>query len=178
MSQPVVFLDFDDVICLSAPGKAGGYDAIHALDDVNSGRVPMEHYRAVWDNLFDKAAVANLLALHTEFNPSYVLSTSWTRLLNQADLSQILMQSGLCFILRSLHEDWETKKTSRSTRAEQIEAWLGSHSDVRSWVALDDEHSGDGFHEGHKRVVICEVGVGFTGVELAKARKILLGHSK
>jgi hypothetical protein len=88
------------------------------------------------------------------------------------------MQSGLSFVVRSLHEDWETQKTSRSTRAEQIEAWLDPRIDVRRWVAVDDDHSGDGFPEGHKRVVICEVGVGFTGVELTKARMILFGDSK
>ena len=178
MNQTVVFLDFDDVICLAAPDKAGGYDAIHALDDVNSGRVPMEHYKTIWDNLFDKAAVANLTALHTEFNPVYVLSTSWTGFLNQSDLSQILLQCGLAFVVHSLHEDWETKKTSRSTRADQIAAWLISHRDVKSWVALDDEHSGDGFDESHGRLVMCEVGKGFTGEQLQKAQAILRGDFK
>jgi hypothetical protein len=178
MNKPIVFLDFDDVICLSAPGSAGGYDAIHALDDVTSGRVPMEHYRTIWDNLFDKDAVANLLALHTEFNPCYVLSTSWTGILNRADLSQILMHSGLSFVVLSLHEDWETKKASRSTRADQIVAWLISHPDVKSWVALDDEHSGDGFDESHTHLVMCEVGKGFTDVELQKAQAILRGDFK
>ena len=166
------------MICLSAPGRAGGYDAIHAIDVVNSGRAPMDHFATIWGSLFDKAAVANLRALHIEFEPVYVLSTSWTGVLNQSDLWQIILPCGLSFVVESMHKDWTTPRPARSTRAEQIDAWLASHPEVKSWVALDDDHSGDGFDESHGRVVLCEVGKGFVGVELEKARAIIKGYFK
>jgi len=175
MIQPVVFLDFDDVIAIPSPNRQGGYDAIHALDDVKRGRVSVEHHRELWDNIFEKQPVANLLALHTEFNPCYVLSTSWTRFLALEDLSQVLLHSGLGFVVRSLHIDGATPKPPRSSRAQQIGAWLASHPEVKNWIAIDDHHSGDGFDESHERVVLCEVGKGFMGVELERARAILQG---
>jgi hypothetical protein len=178
MTNPIIFLDFDDVLCLSAPDRAGCYDAIHALDAVNSGRVTMGYYQDIWDNLFDKVAVANLLVLHKEFDPRYVLSTSWTRMLDKADTSKILQQCGLSIVVDSLHTDWETKKLPGQSRFEQISAWLSAHRDVENWVALDDAYSGDGFDDSHSRVVMCAVDAGFTKVELKKARSILRGELK
>ena len=175
---PIVFLDFDDVICLRADDKPGAYDLMLALHEVQSGRATVADLKPIWDVLFHPPAIENVMVLHEEFEPVYVLSTSWTKFLDFTSMETILMQCGLAFLVRSLHTDWETDKEPSSTRAQQIDDWLHAHPEVQNWVALDDTYSGDGFDESHRRVVLCEVGKGFTGVELEKARAVLQGEMR
>ena len=181
MTRPHIFLDFDDVICLADPEarleKPGSFDAMQAMGEIQQGKATVEGHQPLWDVLFHQPAMANLRALHDEFSPVYVLSTSWTRILDLRAMTIILSRGGLDFVVSNLHKDWETQK-GRTNRASEIANWLGAHASVTNWVALDDHCSGRGFDESSERVVLCEVGKGFTEVELQKARQILLGDVK
>jgi hypothetical protein len=177
VSRPILFLDFDDVICLPEQGKPGAYDLMLAMHEVRSGRAEIADLQPIWDALFFPPAVENLRILHQEFGPTYVLSTSWTRFMDLASLEVTLRQGGLGFVAGALHPDWETHKSPGSSRANEIGAWLQAHPEFRSWVALDDTYSGKGLDEASGRVVICEVGKGFTSVELELARALFASPS-
>ncbi len=173
MSRPILFLDFDDVICLPEQGKPGAYDLMLAMHEVRSGRAEIADLQPIWDALFFPPAVENLRILHQEFGQTYVLSTSWTRFMDRSSLEVTLTQGGLGFVAGALHPDWETHKSPGSSRANEIGAWLQAHPEVHDWIAIDDDWSGTGFDDASGRVVICEAGKGFTSVELELARAFL-----
>jgi hypothetical protein len=173
-----VFLDFDDVICLPSDEKPGCYDLMHAMSDIHSGKKAITDFEDIWCNLFDPAAVANLATLSEEFDPIYVLSTSWTRFLDLSSLRLVLEQTGLTFVADSLHSDWETQKVSGSTRAQEISNWLSNHPDVENWLVIDDDWSGTGFENAQPKVVLCKVGKGFSNQELKQAWTVLQQQSE
>ena len=97
---PIIFLDFDDVICLNAP--YGGYD-VCAPD-------PPED---LWSKLFHPPAVAVLRVLVDEFDPRFVLTTSWLRLLDRSGFDGLLstLDKQARYVVAKLDEDavWITK---------------------------------------------------------------------
>lgn len=176
--QPVLFLDFDDVLCLNKP--FGGYDAIAAI-----GRAEKEpgislddaEFEDLWANLFEAGAKGHLLALHNEFSPSYVLSTSWRNFMNRPALVAILQRTGFGFVAENLHQNWGTPiGLGYQDRPREISNWLGKNAAHEGrWVTLDDERSGAGFVDWpisqHKPfIVICRENVGLTAVEYEKLR--------
>lgn len=54
--SPVLFLDFDDVICLNNP--YGGYDALTALAEAARAGTPLSADDDLWSKLFDSKRVA------------------------------------------------------------------------------------------------------------------------
>lgn len=105
-SQPVLFLDFDDVLCLNKP--YGGYDVIEALAQVEKKSARAHDFQEIWQQLFAPEAKAHLKALHDEFSPCYVLSTSWRHFMNRSALAVVLANCGLKFIAQNLHAHGET----------------------------------------------------------------------
>ena len=179
--EVVVFLDFDDVLCLSRP--YGGYDAMLAMGAIDNGESSLDDYAELWAGLFDKAAVANLKKIHDEFSPIYVLSTSWIKMLDLSSLVLILRQCGLDFVVNSLHLDWSTTSSQRSgVRADEVRGWLERHPEVADrWLVLDDEHSGTGLGDWpveNERgfITLCKQGVGLTECEVAKMRQGLVAR--
>jgi hypothetical protein len=175
VSSPVIFLDFDDVICLPADAKPGAYDLMLALHELRTGIKGVDSLKGIWTDLFDEAAVACLKHIHEEFDPNYVLSTSWTRFLDRESMHLIMMQTGLNFVAEALHSDWETDKAAESTRAQQIANWLDDHPEVTEWLVLDDEFSGTGFNAQSSNVVLCTAGTGFTNQAFKQAWTMLRG---
>lgn len=178
-TELVIFLDFDDVVCLNQP--YGAYDAMLAMGEVDSGEKTLEDHADLWAGLFDKAAVGHLKAIHQEFAPTYVLSTSWIKFLSFKSFDCILRQSGLPFVADSLHDDWSTTRDQRNgVRSDEIRGWLGRHPECQDcWVVLDDEHSGTGLPDwpvGAERgfITLCKRGVGLTSIETEHVRASLL----
>lgn len=175
MKRPVLFLDFDDVICLNKP--YGGYDVLYAFRDAQRKGVAIDTGDDLWNELFDSSAKKHLQQVHEEFSPYYVLSTSWRWFFDRDMLVKTLEVSGLKFVAQNLHEDWSTPQISRDAqRAVEIKRWLSNHPEFSdSWVALDDELSGTGFSTlpWHllKFVVLCQEGVGLQGFELQRLRE-------
>jgi hypothetical protein len=174
-NEVVMFLDFDDVLCLNRP--YGGYDAMLAMGTVDSGEKSLEDHADLWEGLFDKAAVAHLKAIHDEFEPAYVLSTSWIKMLGLNSLVLIMRQSGLDFVVNNLHLDWSTTSSqTNGVRAVEICGWLDRHPEKANfWLVLDDQHSGTGLRDWpveNERgfITLCRQGVGLTALEAENLR--------
>lgn len=180
MNRPVLFLDFDDVVCLNR--TCGGYDAIHAVARVaKEPGLSLDDFQGLWEQLFDANAKGHLKALHDEFSPWYVLSTSWGWLLEKDSLEQILRRSGLEFVADNMHASWATPKGPRpDVRAREISDWLAQEAEfANKWVVLDDELSGTGLAdwptlEHRPFVVLCKENAGLTELEFKKLRSAFL----
>ena len=177
MLRPILFLDFDDVLCLNSP--YGGYDAKLALAKSAQGVQSAACAAEPWARLFDDKAKQNLQAIDEEFSPRYVLSTSWTWLFDKDEPIEVMHLSGLNFVAQNLHETWSTPKKARSGfRADEVRGWLNLfHDCANAWVVLDDKLSGTGFqnwgHEALANVVLCQVEVGFQNLEFDRLKAVL-----
>ena len=175
--RPILFLDFDDVICLNK--HFGGYDALHAIARLaKEPGLPTDEFQELWEQLFDVQAKAYLKTLHDEFSPLYVLSTSWGRFFGKDALVEVLNRSGLQFVATNLHPHWATPKRMRpDIRAREISNWHGANPEFNDlWVVLDDELSGAGFADWPIQadgpfIVLCKENVGLTEIEYQKLRK-------
>lgn len=171
--RSVVFLDFDDVICLNSP--VGGYDAQLELANEKHG-MPLN--RNVWNQLFDAGAKENLRQLHSSWEPRYVISSSWTLLFGRSEISTILERCEMGFVAINLHDDWCTPKENlQGRRSAEIGSWLRRHPEaVESWVVLDDSHSGKDLLRSTLDltfIVLCQEGVGFQRAEAVKMQQAL-----
>lgn len=63
--KPVIFLDFDDVICLNNP--FGGYDVMLSFSKAERSESSVCEEDELWVKLFDADAKGNLELIHREF---------------------------------------------------------------------------------------------------------------
>lgn len=175
----ILFLDFDDVLCLN--DQLGGYDVLEALREVHHGRKTLDDYSSLWSTLFDPLATTLLNEIHKEFEPVYVLSTSWTRFMDREALVSVLRRTGLGFVSDNLSADWETQKGHNSSRSDEIKLWLAKHQEcIDQWVIVDDAESGTGLQphqmgeEDAQFVVLCDVDVGLTADKYDELRRAFL----
>ena len=180
MTRSVLFLDFDDVICLNK--TCGGYDAINALS--RAAKEPdlnLNVFAELWEQLFDDKAKVHLKALHEEFSPWYVLTTSWWWHMEKEQLVEVLCRCGLRFVAENLHASWDTPKGMRpEERSHEISNWHSRHPECDElWVVLDDEVSGTGLADwpitmDRPFIVLCRENFGLTDVEYRKLRAAFL----
>lgn len=167
--RPIVFLDFDDVICLNR--NYGGYD-------VFSPDPPDE----LWPQLFHPPAITVLQELVNEFGPSFVLTTSWLRLMDRERCDALLERCGLEFVSEGLHVHWEAPPVSGRTRLDAIEGWLQAHHRGEPFVIIDDVLSGTELRESRfhaeGRVVLCDVNEGLHHGFLPGLRNALTNLSE
>jgi hypothetical protein len=171
--RTVLFVDIDDVVCLNRP--YGGYDVALALSPKSRGgkTAPL----GLWSELFDATAREHLRRIHEEFRPVYVISSSWTRVLDNDKLRDAFLRGGLGFVVENLHRDMVTPTIrGRTNRCAIIAAWLKAHPEFANrYVVLDDELSGTGFDIGRPSeylpfIVMCRENVGLTDVEYLALR--------
>lgn len=167
---PLVFLDFDDVLAVHREHDSRKVESAfknNALDEVPN----------LWQWVFHYSARTNLQALHNEFNPEYVISSSWTLFLDRPQIVEVLRRTGLEFVADNLHPEWCTQREAGSYRLTEIESWLDSHNliDQHPFVILDDELSGQSIPGSHLEecAVLCEAWVGFTHPKLKLAQQII-----
>ena len=136
---PVLFLDLDDVLCMSSP--CGGFDALAAVrgQHVNAARVYLE--------LFDSSATEALHRVHDEMGAAvrYVISSTWRESFSRVQLEVVFRHAGLGFVADHLQEGeaWRTPpKFGRSRRIDEIAQWLDRHHEGEPFAILDDTHSG------------------------------------
>ncbi len=176
--RPVLFLDFDDVICLSTP--YGGYDALEALGKVQKRESKVADFQNIWEVLFYKECVEYLRLINDEFNPIYVISSSWTRFMNEDAVKAVLIHGGLPFVCANLHSDWETEKAASTLRSMEVEYWLDRHPEYNAhWVAIDDTRSGTGWidwesgESNNEFAIFCDINVGLRQFEYTQLRTAL-----
>lgn len=166
----VVFLDFDDVLAVHKV-----HNSFRVLDAFALGSI--DSFPELWLNIFDAAACRNLQALHEEFEPSYVISSSWASHLTREEMGEVLKRSGLEFVELNLCEHWCTPRNATSGRLSEIEGWLELNvtEDGPAYVIIDDQMSGGALLGSwlEEKTVFCDAWVGFTYAKLRTARKIL-----
>jgi hypothetical protein len=168
--KPLVFLDFDDVLAVHRE-----HDSRRVESAFKEGT--LDHVPELWQWLFHYSARTNLQALHDEFNPEYVISSSWTLFLDRPQIVEVLRRTGLEFVADNLHREWRTPRKQESYRLTEIDDWLDLNNLVapRPFVILDDELSGQSIPGSHleERAVLCEAWVGFTHPKLKLAQQII-----
>lgn len=164
--QPIILLDFDEVIVLNRPGDVGGFDAI-------SPDSPPD----LWERLFHKPAMQTLVEAITAHHARVVITTSWLRFLERDGFEHIFRQSALDVLSESLHDCWEAPQNRGETRAQAIDRWLQANHRGEPYVILDDELSGTGLrkslHDRRKRVIFCRVDIGLHEGHLPSIRAAL-----
>lgn len=169
-STPIVFLDFDDVLCVHR--EHNSTQVLEAFRNTTLDDVPN-----LWENIFHYSARTNLRALHDEFSPRYVISSTWASFLDQAQISETLRRTGIEFVAEYMHTHWRTPREKGSNRYTEIKHWIDAHSldSSVSYVILDDKLSGESIpgSQIEERAVLCDAWVGFTHPKLRSAQKIL-----
>lgn len=179
VTRPLVFLDIDDVLCIYQ--TLNTRDVRAALSDdltVNADKV--------FSEIFHPVACCYLRELHDEFQPLYIISSSWTLHLDREQLCQTFLRTGLDFVAHNLHSKWRTARTDDSNRRSEIEAWFEDWLQPPPLVnrppvlIIDDLRSGVTLFASSLAsvTVFCADGVGFTFRELRDARGILRNQLK
>lgn len=169
--RPIIFLDIDDVLAISR--EFTSYQVITAfkLDDLDG-------WPELWSSLIFAEARDNLAALHSEFWPQYVVSSSWSTYLTREQLQEVFRRTGLEFVADNMHRRWTTPKGTGSARLNEIENWIAKHGQAsRPMLVLDDHESGWGLRDSHLEgsghVVLCEPWIGFVAERLVQAQRLL-----
>ena len=174
--RPLIFLDFDDVLCLNA----SDYNSMMMLRVIDGVTPDTPDTPELWEHLMDRKSVDNLRQLDAEFKPLYVISSSWATHLTNAQLCDVLTRTQLGFVGDNLHEEWKTPRARSSSRRDEIEWWLDANRKAgQAFIVIDDTDSGYTLaytyfaHEGH--LVMCSAGgrSGFGNGQLETARKHL-----
>lgn len=172
--RPLVFLDIDDVLCVHPTLNTRQVLAALAGDETIDAT-------EVWQRVFHASARENLRQLHEEFEPTYVVSSSWVLHLDREQLRETFRRTGLEFVAENLHEHWRTPRDDDSYRLVEIEAWLDTHALLTPvpYVIVDDQVSGQSLVGSHLEAmcVLCDAWVGFTHPKLRTAQKILRGQA-
>ena len=163
--QPLLFLDIDDVLCLSKP--YGGYDLFSA------DQQPPD----IWERLWHPPAVQTLLAIVEEHHPRIVITSSWLRLSDREGFIGVFSRTGLEAVADALHKDWEAPQPSGVSRLSAIESWLNARYEGEPLVVIDDVFSGSGLQgsrlENAGCVVLCRAGEGLHQGHLSAVRRAL-----
>jgi len=166
----IVFLDMDDVLCLD--------NAHHSGQMLKIFEKTIPDYPEMWECLVDAGAAENLRQLHVEFNPTYVISSSWATYLNREQMCEALTRTQLLFVVENLHDEWRTPRSLSSSRRDEIEWWLEAQREPgQPFIIIDDNWSGTGLAysplAGNGHVILCKSGFGFTKKRLKEARRQL-----
>jgi len=168
--QTIVFLDIDDVLCVHPSLNAPEVVAALAGDATADSE-------DVLRQIFNAEAVENLRLLHCEFEPLYVISSSWTLHLDRQQLCETFRRTGLKFVTENLHEHWCTPRDDDSYRLVEIDAWLDTHALLPpvAYAIIDDVVSGQSIPGSHleARSVLCEAAIGFMRPQLRQAQEVL-----
>lgn len=121
--RPVIFLDFDGVICSPR--------AFTAQEKRWSGR---EYHELRWA---DPVACDLVGRLAERFNCWIVVSSTWRSSL--AACTKIL---GRYKLDKHLHDDWRTGKDPQSYRGKEVRTWLAEHGNP-PYLILDDDSDFD-----------------------------------
>lgn len=169
--RPIIFLDIDDVLAISGEYTSNGVVAALKANDP-------DNWPELWAGLFFAEGRANLAALHGEFWPQYVISSSWSNYLTREQMQVIFRRTELDFVANNMHKRWTTPKGNGPSRTDEIKNWIARHGQRRqSILVLDDHESGVSLRAStldHKDLVIlCEPQVGFIAEKLMGAQRLL-----
>jgi hypothetical protein len=169
-SRPTVFIDMDDVLVVSREYTSYQVITTFKLNATND-------WPELWEGLVLPEARTNMAALHAEFSPQYVVSSSWADYLGREQMCEVFYRTGLQFVADNLHEQWKTPRSQGRSRTVEIEDWIARYRQGERVLVLDDQLSGESLAESvlNKQgcVILCEAAKGFVAEKLAEARKRL-----
>lgn len=155
---PLLFLDIDDVLCISH--HHGGRQAALALNP----RRAADAAPFPWEQLFEEEARLALNLLMERARPRIVVTSTWLALFNRAAMTEVFRLSGLPRVADAMHAQWDAPQNRFETRLAAVERWLAANHRGEAFAVLDDRESGTGLTgslmEREGRVVFCEVGRG------------------
>jgi len=172
MPGPIVFLDIDDVLCLSLP--VGGYDVIDAMSGARPDVADVLE-RAFHPRCADALQEAHEALCAAGRQPTYIISSSWRRIFDRDTMARVFNGSRVPFVSECLApgDAWCTPVLSDSdVRATEISLWMQANGHLMdSFIILDDQYSGgslvsiaeDDYHPWWGRVLICKEHVGLQG---------------
>ncbi len=171
VKAPIVFLDIDDVICMSDP-----YSGSSAIAAVRRQRADAE---VVYKHLFHAPAVDVLRQLDEQLGAEvrYVITSTWREHLTRSEMAEVLRRCGLAFVANRLepNDRWSTPAWPERTRLHEIADWLRRHGAGEPFVVIDDDYSGkalirardEGRGPFQGRIVLCQERVGLLPEHLA-----------
>ena len=116
--RPLLFLDFDDVLCLNEP--YGSQDVFQ-----KDAERPID----LWERLWHPPAAQTLLSIVDEYRPYIVITTNWLRLMERDAFIALFERTGLRVIADLLHDVWDAPQDRGCTRYQAVEKWLREHYD-------------------------------------------------
>ena len=162
-ARPLLFLDFDGVLCV------GPYGARHVL----SSSPPQDLHERLWH----PTAVTALLLVLAEHRPQIILTTSWLRRLDRNAIANVFRRTGLAEVDASLHPVWSAPARLGESRLDAIESWLTAAYAGERFVVLDDIRSGSSLRDSRLDavgcVLLCDVAVGLHAGHLSFIRQAL-----
>ncbi|WP_443270665.1 HAD domain-containing protein [Variovorax sp. JS1663] len=165
--RPLLFLDFDDVLCLGPYGAR----------EVTSSNPPADLYERLWH----PPAVAALLDVLVEHRPLVILTSSWLKRLDRGRVADLLQATGLRNVDASLHPNWRADADTGGNRLQAIESWLGLAYRGERILVLDDPRSGSSLRgsrlDAAGCVVLCATGTGLHHGHLPLIRMVLTERS-
>jgi hypothetical protein len=168
--KTIVFLDFDDVLAVHPEYTSSA--VLAALKFGNAGEAA-----ELWGNVFHECAQANLHALYDEFEPQFVISSSWATYMSRDQVADVLTRGGLGFVADSMHEDWRSALDVGAFRVTDITRWIRQHEHELpfAYVILDDVSSGRTLYGSslQSRTVFCGEWQGLVDSRLIEAQIIL-----
>lgn len=169
--RPIIFLDIDDVLAISR--EYTSHQVMTALESRDLDARP-----ELWAGLICAQARANLAALHREFWPQYVISSSWSNYLTREQMQVVFRRTELDFVANNLHRRWTTPKGMGPSRTDEIKNWIAKHGRrCQTLLVLDDHDSGVNLLASslvqQGLVVLCDPWVGFNADKLASAQRLL-----
>lgn len=164
IAPPVLFLDFDDVLCLNRP-----YGGNHLLLQPQ----PADLHLRLWH----PPALAALLEVVERAQPAIVLTTTWLRFLDLSAARGLFNRTNAALLGQRLHPCGEAPQQVGQTRLYAIDAWISVHGQPSAYAILDDTESGTGLagsrHDAAGRVFFCEVNEGFSTKNVTSVLKAL-----
>lgn len=162
----VLFLDFDETLCLNRPYGGG-----HLLMRPQ----PADLHLHLWH----PPALKALLEVVENARPSIVLTTTWLRFLDLPAARELFKRTGAELLAQQLHPQGEAPQIVGQSRLQAIDAWMARNGRPDFYAILDDPESGTGLigsaHDAAGRVVLCTSGRGVdaqTACALLAALKV------
>lgn len=160
-----LFLDIDDVLCMSNP--IGGYDVLRAYAGTGDG------LGVVLPKLFHAPATRVLKSVHDAMDGkvAYVLSSTWRLLFTREQMVEILEGAGAEFVAANMRKGaaWCTPHLPDLDRTHEVGRWLSALDRGQPFAVIDDTYSGSSFAQAlasgngdswQGRVTLCDEEVG------------------
>ena len=119
MTDRILFLDIDGVICTDRAYFASGQDKTKTV-------------LRTWDTI----GIKLISRLCVDYDLKVVISSTWR---HRYDVPLILLTHGF---VGEFHKDEKTDGKFSSNRGQEIRMWLDDHPEVTQYIIIDDDDSG------------------------------------